>query len=273
MTILRTALTSAGLLVLLVQSPAASADPSSPLDRQFEASLGVFFLKTDTNIRVDGTGALEGTPIDLERQFGLQDTDRFRIDGYWRFKPRHKVRFMYFSSSGSAERRIQDEIEFGGETFPVNALVRADMDIEIYELAYEYAFLRRENYEVAGTIGLHNLGLKAGLSVEGESAGVETSAEADGNGPLPVIGLRGLWVLSDQFYLDAQAQFFALEFDNYDGNLQDYRIGLNWQPWQHFGMGVGYNYFRTSLDVTKTHFIGTLNFRYDGPQVFFTASF
>ena len=33
--------------------------------------------------------------------------------------------------------------------------------------------------------------------------------------PLPVLGLRGLWRLSNNFYVNAQVQYFYIEFDPY----------------------------------------------------------
>ncbi len=266
----------AALAIFMVSLPAV-ADPLWPLDRKFEANLGIFFLDTDTTVRLDASNRDVGTEVNLEDDLGLDKQDRFRIDGYWRFLPRHKLRFLYFDSSSASERSIQKEIEFGGETFPFEANVRVDFDVTIMELAYEYSFLKRDNLELAGTIGLHNLSVKAGLSAAAASnvgfGGIDREAKADGDGPLPVIGLRGVWALSDHFYFDAQAQFFALEFDEYDGSLQDYKLSFNWFPLKNLGVGVGYNQFTTKLDVDKTNFLGTLRLEYGGPLLFVTGAF
>ncbi|MBB6095185.1 hypothetical protein HNQ60_004075 [Povalibacter uvarum] len=262
---------------MLLLSSVASADPLWPLDRKFEANLGVFFLDTDTTIRLDANNQDLGTQVNLEDELGLDSQDRFRIDGYWRFLDRHKLRFMYFDSSSSSSRNIEREIEFGDETFPLNAFVKVSFDVTIFELAYEYSFMKRDNFELSGTIGLHNLSIGARLLAEASSnqgaGGIDRDAKADGDGPLPVIGFRGVWALSDHFYFDAQAQFFALEFDEYDGDLQDYKISFTWMPIRNFGVGVGYNKFTTSLDVDKEHFNGTLRFEYGGPLLFITGAF
>lgn len=269
--------TLATLTVASLLSPAVHADPLLPLDRQFEAKLGVFFLDTDTTLRVDGNNRDIGTEVNLENELGIDSGDRFRVDGYWRFFPRHKVRFMYFNSSSDATRRLTRNIEFGGETFPINASASVNFDVTIFELAYEYSFMKRDNFELAGTIGLHNLGVEAGISAQisggGGSAGTSRDAKADGDGPLPVLGLRGIWALNDNWYIDGQMQFFALSFDNYDGDLQDYQISLNWYPWKNVGFGLGYNHFTTQLDVEKDHFLGTLRFEYGGPLLFVAGAF
>ncbi len=264
-------------LGLIACHGAVHADPLWPVNQKFNISLGVFFLDTDTTIRLDGDGGRIGNEVNFEKDLGLKADDRFRIDGYWRFFDRHKLRFMYFDSSSSNERNIEREIEFGDTTFPLNVNVRASLKVEIFELAYEYSFLKRDNFELAGTLGLHNLSVRGRLHADASSnaglGGVDLEESADGDGPLPVVGLRGTWAFSDKFYIDGHAQFFALKFDQYDGNLQDYKISFNWQPLRHFGVGVGYNAFSTHVDVDDDYFNGKLRFDYDGPLLFITGAF
>jgi hypothetical protein len=91
--------------------------------------------------------------------------------------------------------------------------------------------------------------------------------------PAPVIGLRGLVSLTHDFWLDASAQFFALSIDEYDGNLQDYRVFVTWQPKKWLGVGAGYNRFKVDVDVEKNSFNGNLDWIYDGPMLFYSVSF
>ena len=93
---------------------------------------------------------------------------------------------------------------------------------------------RRDNYELDASIGLHYTDLSSSLKAKVEASGgtltEDISNSASVAAPLPVIGLRGIWDLSHNFWLDATAQFFALSIDEYDGNLQDYRVLVTWQP-------------------------------------------
>jgi hypothetical protein len=261
----------------LLSSTAARADHRWPLEQTFNVSAGLFAFGTETRIRLDGTNRDLGTEVDFDDTFGFDDQNRLRIDGFWRFAERHKVRFLYFGSRSSSTRTLTDEIEYGDTTFPVNAQATAEVDTDIIELAYEYAFMRRDTFELAGTIGLHNLQIKSRLSATVSSSqgsgGIERSAEAEGDGPLPVIGVRGLWAFSNHFYLDAQAQFFAIQFDEYDGSLTDFKVSVVWQPTKYLGIGVGYNEFVTELDVDAERFLGELRFGYSGPLAFVSVGF
>jgi hypothetical protein len=104
-----------------------------------------------------------------------------------------------------------------------------------------------------------------GGQVHTETAGVTA--------PLPVFGLRGLWALSPNWFIDAQAQYFALKIDNVDGRVTDLRAGLTWMFSKHVGIGAGYNQFVTNIDVTRPAFEGSLKWHYSGAQVFITGSF
>lgn len=256
---------------------AAHAERLWPVEQRVNLSLGAFMVDTDTRVRADGTANVRGTDINLDRTFGFGDQDRFRFDGYWRFAQRHKVRLMYFSSRSEESRTISEPIEFQGTTYPIDALVDARFNTDVLELAYEYAFLRRDSFEIAASLGLHNLKvstrLRASASSTAGAGGLELSEEAKGNGPLPVLGLHGIWAFSDRLYLDAQAQFFGLKFDEYDGHLQDYKLTLVWMPIEHVGIGVGYNDFSTRLDVDADDFNGRLQFDYGGAIAFVTVAF
>jgi hypothetical protein len=98
-----------------VRDPAPAgpcAAGANPLDDTFALSIGAFILNTNTTVRADGSAVEVGTPIDVERQLGISDRTSFRLDGYWRFLERHKIRVMYFDESRSSQKNITDEIVF-----------------------------------------------------------------------------------------------------------------------------------------------------------------
>lgn len=252
----------------------AHAEAGNPLTDRFSLSLGTFLLDTETDIRVDGAAG-NGTEFDAERTLGLDDSDRFRVDGYWRFANRHRLRVLYFDTSRSALEVIDTELRVGDIVFPLQAEIDSTFETRVAELAYEYAFLKRDNYEVAATIGVHDLRFGLDLSATRTGSGQPLSLQrtADANGPLPVVGLRGTWRLSDRFYLDGQAQYFRISLDPYDGRLEDYMASVVWQAFKHVSLGVGYNEFVTRIDVSDDSFDGRLRWSYGGVRIFLTGSF
>ena len=251
----------------------------NPLDSRFIVDVGYFFLSTDTQVRVDGeTSDQVGSDVNFDDTFGVGDFDRFRVDGLWRISPRHLIRAMYFQNNRHATRSIERDVNFQDETFPVGATVDAHTELTVAQLSYEYAFLRRENYELAGGIGIHyldlGLSLDATLSAQGNQASRRADASASTQAPLPVLGLRWFWRLPHNFYVAAQAQYFYIEFDPYKGSLTDLKATVVWQATDHFGVGVGYNDFRFSFDISDNGaFDGRLRWNYGGAMAFATFMF
>ncbi len=268
----RYCLPSAAVLLAAV-APAAHADPGNPLNDRFNFQLGGFLLSTETTLRVDG-GLRTGTEINSERDLGLKDSDRFRLDGYWRIAPKHKIRVMYFDTKNEADKTLTRDIVFDGTTYTANLDVHSKVETTVAELAYEYTFLKRDTYDLSGSFGIHNLKFSTSLTGELNGtpiAGLSNTAQA--NGPLPVVGLHGVWRFHDQFYIDAMAQFFKISYDVYDGSVTDLTASAVWQFSRHWGVGAGWNNFITKVDVSGDKFDGSLRWRYGGARIFLTASF
>jgi hypothetical protein len=259
-----------------VSSTALAQDEPNLLTDPFHLAVGTFIISTEPTVQLNGE-TVRGDRVNFENVLGGGDASRVRLDADWRFgdSQRHKIRAIAFAMSRDRRKTIDEEVEWGGDTYPVDAELKAEIKFSVIELAYEYAFLRRDTYEVGGSFGLHYTTFDASLEAKRTSTGqsLNLSNEASVEAPLPVIGLRGLWKLPRDFYVDAQAQFFALSIDEYDGSIQDYRLMLTWQPKTWLGLGVGYSSFKVDVDVEKDRFDGSLDWTYNGPMIFYSASF
>jgi hypothetical protein len=276
---MKAAVTSAGLAVFLLAGPAALADDAPNLLKDpFQVAIGTFAISSEPTIQLNGQ-ASTGDRVNFDEAIGGGDAQRVRLDGTWRFgdSEKHKLRLVAFSMSRDNSRTFDEEIEWGDDVYPVDARIDAEFKFSVVELAYEYAFLRRDNYELGASIGLHYTTMEASLKAKAEFSGGTLSGDIDNeasvDAPLPVIGLRGLWGLGHDFWVDASAQYFALSIDEYDGNLQDYRLLVTWQPKKWLGIGAGYSRFKIDVDVEKENFDGSMDWTYSGPMIFYSASF
>lgn len=259
-------------------SSALAADQPSLLTDSFQVALGTFVVTSEPTIQLKGDTS-NGDRVDFDEALGGGDSQRIRLDSFWRFgdSGRHKVKAILFDVSRDNSRTFDRDIEWGGDVYPVNAEIDSKFSFTVIEAAYEYAFLRRDRYELDASIGLHFTTVEASLKAKAESSGGTLTGDISNTGsvdlPLPVIGLRGIWDLTHNFWLDATAQYFALSIDEYDGNLQDYRVLVTWQPKKWLGVGLGYNFFSVDVDVEKDRFNGSLDWTYSGPMLFYSASF
>lgn len=266
-------------VALLLASPAALAEGAPDLlTDSFQLALGTFAITSEPKVQLNGE-VTTGDKVNFDEKLGGGDAQRFRLDSHWRFGDtgRHKVKLIAFSMSRDRTSTIDQEFEWGGDIYPVDAKLNAEFKFTVIEAAYEYAFLKRDNYEIDGSIGLHYTSLDSSLKAKAETSGGTLTADLDNSAsvdaPLPVIGLRGMWNLTHNFWLDVTGQFFALSIGDYSGNLQDYRVLFTWQPKKWAGIGVGYNRFSIDVDVDKNDFNGSLDWTYSGPIVYYSASF
>ena len=267
----------AAVLTVFLPTTAMAVDGPDLLADPFQLSLGTYILDTDTQVSLGGDDGSAGTDVNWEQVFGGGDADRFRVDGAWRFGRHHRLRALWFDFSRRRTQFIDLDIDWGDESFPAETTVDSEMSFTILELAYEFAFVRREGLEVAATAGLHNTDFTASLSAivpaGGGSGTREASDTAEYEYPLPVFGLRGLWHVGGDFWLDASAQYFELEYKEYDGSIIDGRLTLQWQPRRWIGIGLGYNRFEVKLDINDEDSRDEIDWVYDGPMLFYSVSF
>jgi hypothetical protein len=191
------------------------------------------------------------------------------------------VRFVYFQNNVTRTRTLDRDFAWGNYTFQANADVTAENKLGVYELSYEYAFMRRPNFELAAGAGIHLLNMSFKLS------GNATVTDANGNvtpasfatssnnlpAPLPVIGVRALWAITPTIFIEPELQVFKFKYDAYDGNWSDLRIAAKWMFSRHFGVGVGYDNFRVNVDVSKASFNGNVTLGYSGLQAMLVGSY
>ena len=259
---------------------AAAAQSGAPaqalLDQSFVVNAGVFLVQTDLKANLNGQ-AVNNPEVDFDQAFGKADSStRVRADARWRINPKHHLTFMYFDNRNSRTKVLDETIHWGDNTYDVGATVTADTKFKIGALAYEYAFMRQPSYEVSGSIGLHVSDLTLSLNGDATVNGTPVSKSTKSNSvtaPLPVLGLRGAWVVTPSILLEAQGQFFKLKVDEVDGYWSDIRASATWMFNKNFGLGLGYDRYFNRIDVSKNAFDGRVKFGYSGLQAFVTGSF
>jgi hypothetical protein len=264
----RIALLVASAALAFIWIPSAFAQSTD--SEKFSVSLGIFVTSRDTQTRLDGEIPGDGTDVDVENDLGFDASDSvFRIDGYYRFNEKHRLDFSWFDLSRTASKTIQKDIEWDGEIYPIDTVIDAGLDLNIYKLAYTWSFMRREKGYLGASIGFYVADV--GHSITAEEIGQSSSRGV--TAPLPVVGIRGQYDFAEKWSLRGSAEIFAFDYGDFSGSLHDMYAGLDYQAFQNVAIGVGFNSVRFDLDVSKTNFLGNLDWRYDGGLLFFKFNF
>jgi hypothetical protein len=271
---------------IVVSARAQAGSPTEDLlNDRFVIAVGGFVVSSTINGSLSGSANTSDQNIDFAKQFGTDaDQTRWRGEVLWRITPTQHVRFSYFNNDVRRTRTIDQDLAWGDYTFIAGGQVTAEAKFRVYELDYEFAFLRRRNYEVVFIAGIHldDLTLKlsgnASLTVDTPTGPVEQTATFTTRSnsvpaPLPVLGFRGAWAVSPHVYLEALGEVFSISYQGINGNWSDLRAGATWMFSEHFGVGLGYDRFATHADVGKGSFTGRLNFGYQGLLIYLRGGF
>jgi hypothetical protein len=260
------------LTLALIATLAHADDYLSPTNERVRLSLGFMHLSSTTNIRLDSTGGLPGTFLNAESVLGLDKTDfEPKFQAMVRAGERHRLRFDYFSLDRTATQTLSAPIVFRDVVLQINDPVQTNLSMRILGITYEYSFIHREKFELAGTFSLNDTDISARARVTTQTRHVNQTE--DQAGPFPTFGLDSTYVLSKRFYLDARAQYFKLNVDHLSGSMGFYEFAALYRLRPNISFALGYTDFKTTLTSRQRKTSGQFDFTSKGPEFFVRVAF
>lgn len=262
-------LTAAALLACGAASAASQDIPSHPaLNDRFYGGAGLFFPKTTTSAQLTSRAGA-GAFVQFEDTLGVERSKTVPAAfARWRLGERWRVEAEYFKIDRGGERVVDRDIQWGENTYPVNANVTTKFDFFDLRVSAGYSFFRTRDKELGAGLGLHVAGYDVGLTAN--AIGTE---EQDITAPLPVISLYGQFALTDRWAVSARLDRFSLSYENYDGSLGAIGLDVLYQPFRNVGFGAGYRGLFISAEVEKSARKLKVEQTFHGPLLFMTASF
>ena len=262
-----------GLIALALFATLAQAeDYSSPTEDRVRLSLGVARYSNNTDIQINSTADIPGTPINAEDQFGLDKSDyEAKIQAMVRVGERHRLRFDYFSLDRSGQTTVTQPIVFRDVVLQPGDPLNSDLSIRTFGITYGYSFLHSDRYEVAATIGINDTDISARARVQTQARHVDQTE--DQAGPIPTLGLDATYVVSKRFYFDGRAQYFKVHINNLDGSLGIYELDALYRLRPNISFALGYTSLRAHLNSTQPRQSGLFNFNSSGPEFFVRIAF
>jgi len=268
-----------GLCSVLPLAPAfadEADDESWVLDR-FGFSIGSYRndlnLSAGVNGEIADTGtSLDGTEIDFERDFDFGGSHQLLFaEASWLPFKRHQFSVGYHRDQRDNTRRLSRDIVFNGETFPVDARVRAEFEYQLLDARYTYwPWLTRQD-AFGLTLGVAGYRLDLTLSGElsvGNIGATETeSVDFESDVPAPLIGLDYRHAFNEDWRLFADVSAFKAQINSIDGHVASVNLGLEYYPWRHVGMALVYTGYELRGDLERGGFEGNLRLRSSGFQL------
>lgn len=215
------------------------------LSDRFFVNLGGYLtdFRTDASI---GSGNLLGAFLRLEDELGVEkDQTVARLDGAYRFNPKHAIGFSLWSLDRRGSSFIAGEIDIGDETFRGGALLESELKTSLFRVDWRYALLRTDRGEAGFVVGLSNfkfdmafqgeVEVQAGGSMQRRFGRVEESVLA----PVPTIGIFLNHAITRRLLLGAQASWLDAEIGDIEADIRETLFTLTYYFTPSVGLGFG----------------------------------
>lgn len=223
-----------------------------------------WFPNFSGEFRLD-SGSIEGTPVDLKDDLGVDD-ENFFFGEAWLWVGDHHLTLSGMRVDYSGDKVLAETIVFGGTTFEAQGRVESSLEYTMLDLAYQYDLIDLENVLAGFSLGpilqVKYLDGKVKMKGSGTVNGVDGTVEESETFrlPIPLVGLgTHIGLLGD--WLEFRARAVGI---GYRGNfLLEAQGELSYNPFPFLELVGGYRHFRIDVDEQDV----LLNYTQTGPYV------
>ncbi len=232
-------------------------------DEMISLKIGYVSLSPDGSFASRESGFVD-TKVDLEDDVDFGDSDEVMAEAALQLGSfRLSLGYLPLKFSGTSE--LTRDISFGGQTFAASDTVKADMDIDIYDLGLTWHLINFDDLPVRIQLG-PELSVKVvdgEISMSNRTTGIRE--EISGTVPVPTIGLRGRVGLSDYLALIGRVGYVGYG----DNSFLDADAQIEFSPLPLLGVFGGYRYLDIEVDESDIFIDASFSGPYGGVFVRF----
>jgi len=226
------------------------------LPDKFRFAFGGYALaRFDSTVSLTEPNLGAGISISPQETLGLDiENQVLRIDGHYRFHPRHALTYSWYSINSEGTKTIEEDFEWvdpdgNSIIIPLGAQVISNLDYDIFKVGYLWSFHHTDKVELGVGAGLHITRLGLALDASTTTPANRSVENVDTTVPLPVLSLVLNYHVTPKFHWYVKAEAFALKFDNWAGSYRDTTLGMEYRAWKHVALGAGLS--SNSLEIEE----------------------
>ncbi|NOQ15535.1 MAG: hypothetical protein GQ581_00580 [Methyloprofundus sp.] len=234
--------------------------------------VGYFFTDIDSNARL--SGSLAGSELNFSTDLGLNNrTNTFISEVFWRITPKHRLDFTWFGLYQKGEKLSHKEFIINDNIIPAGTGLQTNFNHNRYQLTYTYNLFQGSNYETGPSLGIYTLSLNSSISSVIANTVKKTYSSKNITIPLPIIGWRGSYGVTDSITLHSHFNFMIVSINDWSGDLYDFQLSAEYNFWKYMGVGLAYNL--SFLEVNNTSETSAFQYNYDfqGVQTYLKFAF
>jgi len=248
------------LFALVNQARAEETEPD-----KFRFAIGGYaVVKYQSNISLTDPDLGAGISLNPQDTLGMDfETTVLRIEGYYRFHPKHALTYSWYSIDSTGSKTINKEINWvgpGGENIviPVGANVVSSLEYDIFKVGYLWSFHHTDKIELGFGAGLHVTRLKMDMDASLTNPPRQSPQNVNTTIPLPVFSLVLQYTVTPKFHWYLKSEAFVMKFDNWTGSYRDATLGMEYRFWRNVALGAGLS--SNSLEIEEDDPNYRLNF-------------
>jgi hypothetical protein len=219
---------------------------------RFSLSAGFYETMNNTNIRVGTNSGKVGSEIDFEDDLGFNRfSPTFSTDLQWRASSRSKFKLSYYNIRRKANYKLDRTIDFGENTYAVDADVSVFFNTAVYRFSYGYAILSKPKYEIGMSIGAHIIGAGVGMSLNSSTVGINKKQDLQFTAPLPNLGIWAGYAFTERFALNTEFDYLALKINNTKGQVIGYSFTGVYKIAKNFNLTGGLTGLNLKVDTVR----------------------
>lgn len=264
-----------GLLSLAAPAFAQQADEYHPyFTREFGLGAGAFFMNKDIELRVNGRDP--GDNIELDEVARLDNDDvSGALTFRWQFGEKWGFSAQAWGANESGGATLTEDVHWEDVVFQEGTFAKAGYDLTVVRLFLGRKVWERPNQELGVGVGAHWMEFDAFLEGQILTSMGDTEfhrGKVEAEFPLPNFGAWYVWSWSPKWALMARLDWLDVSIGEYSGGLWNSQVGLNWQVFDHFGVGFFYSGFVIDADVTRSNWRGKVEANQHGPLISISTS-
>lgn len=231
---------------------------------------GVFQNHVTTTVRRKGDDGIWNPPYEIGGGIADNEDDAaYQLDAVLRVGHFHRLEFGAFDFTTQITGLLEEPVTVGDTRFEGGTNLVLKSSLRITRLGYSYSLMHDAQKELAFMGGIHN----TKLSTDVFSPDTGETVRATASSPMPVIGANGSITLTPKTKLAARLNFYAMDFEQYEGNMSSFDVAVEHRLWDMLSMGIGYHYYRLKLESDTSNLAGRITTKQHGPFLFLGLHF
>ncbi len=167
-----------------------------------------------------------------------------------------------------------DPINILGSELKANATLDLNLDIDIARIGYAHRIISTDNFNLDAMLGLHLMQIsgQGGISANIHEGGQEwlsfnTKGKKNTLAPMPNVGIRGSYQLTQNLGLTSHLEAFMLSTRLFDGHLMDFNFGAYYQITDSLIFNASYNHYEIGAEYGDSLLNANVGVDFSGPML------